>query len=455
MCDIIDTGSFEFQFATPTLTGQTTRSIDPVNVTPLAQLMSLVSGINPNCIAQFGIKLEITVQSGQLTFSVAGLPQTVSSFGTVTASIPQLNDAFANTAVWQSTGVSGSVFFRVNTTNGVNSLTINLVVLPSPPPSSSLSPPALPSPPSPPTTKPPLPTTPPPIGDVVKCVTASACVADVALSLKAQGITPCVDISKPCGGDTDCFSSSSSGSTSKCKAAADLLLVVTPKSSKQDQTLTILSTTGAALATVAIEAGTFPPGAIVSVKWRPSPTEDPNVDNNQDDSSGGCVEGNNAFSQFGSAGTVEVTATDKNGNEITNLDNKVTVSLPVKKKSKQKAKKSCVGYRKSKKDKWNCDKSSKSNYDDNSLSWESQEFDHLTTFAIFFQFGGGFDCGNTRKFWITSLALLGALPFLLMFVVWLVLRFEWGQKLFYNFRGKRIDAVMSSVESRQSSSVVR
>jgi len=65
---------------------------------------------------------------------------------------------------------------------------------------------------------------------------------------------------------------------------------------------------------------------------------------------------------FGSAGTVEITATDKNGNEITKLGKPLSVSLPVKKDSKKKARKSCVGYRKSKKDRWRCDhRSSNSN----------------------------------------------------------------------------------------------
>jgi len=64
------------------------------------------------------------------------------------------------------------------------------------------------------------------------------------------------------------------------------------------------------------------------------------------------------FSAFGSAGTVEITATDKNGNEITQLGKPLSVSLPVKKDSKKKAQKSCVGYRKSKKDRWRCDRKS-------------------------------------------------------------------------------------------------
>jgi len=41
------------------------------------------------------------------------------------------------------------------------------------------------------------------------------------------------------------------------------------------------------------------------------------------------------------------------------------------------------------------------------LEWPKQGFNHLTSFAVFFDIGGGIDCSERRKYWITSLALLG------------------------------------------------
>jgi len=124
---------------------------------------------------------------------------------------------------------------------------------------------------------------------------------------------------------------------------------------------------------------------------------------------------------------VDITATDNGGDDISKLGKPLSISLPVKNQSKKKAHKSCLGYRKSKKDRWRCDHESSSNNkvglsrvvsidcllktyqsrQNDDLSWEGDEFDHLTSFAVLFEVGGGTNCSARRKYWISSLVLLG------------------------------------------------
>jgi len=184
---------------------------------------------------------------------------------------------------------------------------------------------------------------------------------------------------------------------------------------------------------------------------------------------------------FASSGTVEITARDKNGQKITKLDGPVTVTLPT---LTNKDRKTCIGYQQSKGTPFKCDDSKSKvcivhliensiecmsnqqrlsfltcqSQKSKNVNWLSQDFDHLTTFAVFFQFGGSIDCGNTKIFWIASLALLGkeqqqqqhkllyllvililitligALPFAMGLFVFIVTRFKAGRILIYGER---------------------
>eukprot|EP01102_Stenamoeba_stenopodia_P009003 TRINITY_DN2640_c0_g1_i2.p1 TRINITY_DN2640_c0_g1~~TRINITY_DN2640_c0_g1_i2.p1 ORF type:complete len:649 (-),score=74.35 TRINITY_DN2640_c0_g1_i2:16-1962(-) len=415
--DIIDTGSYELQFPPPTLTPSGPFSVSAFSSTSEQSILTISSSVILACSPDFKITLGVSVTNGALSFTFQGAPFTVSSSSPVSlvGTFNELNNAFTS-VVFDSLDVNGFVTFTSSSTNGVSlSAEVDFLIV-SATPSASPAVSGSTSPASATKTKTSTPTpTSSELDQEVTCTEANSCTSDVVQSLRNEGYDPCEDTTGSCGENTKCFDSSKGGATSKCKSAADYNIKITKSSSKKDQQLTVFSTTGEALAKVEIKGDTLPPGTTLSVKWRPSPAEEPDVDSPSQDSSSACDSSEpDVFSQFASPGTLEIVAKDKNGKKISKLDGKVSVTLPSLKKDKKNSKKSCVGY-KDNDEPYKCDdKDPKSEKDDaDAVDWQSQEFDHLTTFAIFFQFGGSFNCGNTRVYWIISLCLLGTLPCLL------------------------------------------
>jgi len=167
--------------------------------------------------------------------------------------IEDLNSFLASMMFTLTDPVMGNVSFAITTSNSVIQELIQFLATPPPSESPSLS--SFPStsttpastvvisPPMSSSSSPPKATSSPTNQDVVECTSAEGCTLDVVKYLKDKGIAPCVDISKSCGNDVDCFSLSDSGATSKCKPAADYKVAITKETAKKEQKLTIFSQT--------------------------------------------------------------------------------------------------------------------------------------------------------------------------------------------------------------------
>eukprot|EP01102_Stenamoeba_stenopodia_P012730 TRINITY_DN4048_c0_g1_i1.p1 TRINITY_DN4048_c0_g1~~TRINITY_DN4048_c0_g1_i1.p1 ORF type:complete len:902 (+),score=139.28 TRINITY_DN4048_c0_g1_i1:52-2757(+) len=493
--DIVDTGSYELQFMPPLMTTPGPLYVPQSSVTTVYDILFLYSSIN--CASSSSISLVISVSGGTLEVNFPS-PMLISSSVTLLSDIATFNSAFS-VVQYHSTNLDGLIYFQINTTNGLVSSSVNMIVLsaspsmtPDPsstvtisattttsssltpsssstsdpsssvfssiPPkasitaTSSLSPTSSVSESSTATanitsTPTPTPTSSSSSSDGTKdveCTDADECTQQVTNNLESKGVSTCDDITKSCGSNPDCFESSSAGATSNCKPAADYTIKLTKSSANRDQQLTIVSTRGVTLAQVTIEKGAFKPGVTISVRWIPSPTEKPEVES-QDCNNEEKTQRNEA--EYGSSGIVEVTARDKNGKKITNLDKKITIALPVLKRTS----KTCVGYQNSKSAPFKCDKKQAMKVDSGDrIEWQSQEFDHLTSFAVFFQYGNGSGCDDTQVFWIISIAFLGAIPIVMAFSVWLITRFRVGRVLFFGeHEGMSVKQVVKALERSQ------